>query len=122
MRQSWPQFARFLVGGGLNTALTYAAFLLLELVLPAVTAYTIVYILGIFISYILNIYYVFKVKSTFPKALKFPIVYLVQYLFGVTILSALLDYGVDSRIAMIGVVIITIPVTFLISRAIFGRQ
>ncbi|MCB5175204.1 GtrA family protein [Microvirga lenta] len=118
MQQSWPQFARFLIGGGLNTAFTYAAFLLLNLFIEAVAAYTIVYILGIAISYLLNTYFVFKARSTLSKALRFPVVYIIQYILGVAILSILLEYGFDSHVAMLGVIFVSVPVTFLISRAI----
>lgn len=121
MQKSWPQFARFLIGGGLNTAFTYAAFLLLNLFLEAVAAYTIIYVLGIMISYLFNTYYVFKAKSTVSKALKFPLVYVIQYILGVTLLSLLLEYGFDSHVAMIGVITVSLPVTFLVSRAILSR-
>ena len=57
------EFARFIVSGGLNTFVTYLIYLGLLFILDYRVSYTISYIFGIFISYWLNVKFVFHEKA-----------------------------------------------------------
>ena len=117
------EFFRFLVVGGLQTALSYGLFLLLNLFLPYAISYSIAYCCGIVISYFLNVLFVFREKLSLASFLKFPLVYVVQYLMGLLLLwlfVAKLD--LPPAWAMLAVIAITVPVTFLTSRFVLKNM
>ena len=111
------EFARFLLAGAINTALTYVMFLFLIKSLGYLLAYSVIFCLGIALSYFLNVYLVFKKRSSLASFILFPIVYVIQYCLGAVVLWFLVDRaGIAPSLAMIGVIVTTIPVTFLASR------
>lgn len=113
------EFIRFLVAGGLNTGITYVLYVLLNLALPYTTAYTIAYLSGIGFSYFLASRFVFNQQMQVKKAMFYPIVYLVQYLCGLVILSVLVDtLKVSELLAVPAVIILTLPVTYILSKLI----
>jgi len=115
------QFARFVICGIINTLTTYLVYLACLYIVRYSMAYTLSFASGIFISYYLNSRYVFYEKLSWRKALKYPLVYLVQYLLGITSLYLLVELaGVSEVIAPIFVVLITVPVTFLLSRRVIA--
>ena len=117
------EFFKFIFFGGVNTALSYAIYVILIFFLVYPVAYTLAYILGIFISYYLNSRFVFKREFSLVKAFQYPLVYLVQYLLGVSLLSVLIEiFSLNKFIAPALVIVFTIPVTFSLSRFIIkGR-
>ncbi len=116
-------FTRFLISGGLNTALTYGLYLLLLLVIPYQWAYTLVYLLGIALAFALNRTYVFKShRGLFSLAL-LPLIYVLQYLLSVSMLWGLVAVlGVSHVLAPLLVILITVPATYLLSRFVFLQQ
>lgn len=113
---------RFLLVGATNTAVSYVLYLLLLEFMPYLYAYSISYGIGIVVSYILNSRFVFRQPLSLHKFLQFPIVYVMQYSLGVAILWLLIgQLGISPALAMIGVVAVTIPVTFVASRFILKR-
>ncbi len=113
------EFFRFLLAGAINTLLSYLLYLSLLTFLSYMSAYTIAYCAGILISYFFNVLFVFKYRLSVTSFLKFPIVYVLQYVIGASTLWVLVGkVAISPVIAMIGVLIITIPVTFLTSRLI----
>jgi len=80
------QALRFLIAGAINTAATYAIYLALLPLLDYTLAYTIAYVTGIVISYLLSTSFVFRVSRTAANMATFPLVYVVQYLLGVATL------------------------------------
>lgn len=115
----FSQFVRFVGVGGVNTIITYLLYLMLLLVFTYQVSYTITYIFGIFLSYWLNLKFVFREKGTKKKILLFPLVYLVQYLLGMIILYIVIDhFNFPKEIGPIIVVIITLPLTFFMSKII----
>ncbi|MEK3675540.1 GtrA family protein [Paenibacillus sp. FSL R10-2771] len=112
-------FFRFVISGILNTAVTYALYLVLLLFIEYKTSYTISYIIGIFFSYYLSTKFVFKESVSFIKFLKFPIVYLVQYFINLLFVFLFVEkLGVSSQIVPIIVTFISIPITFVLSKFI----
>lgn len=121
-KQFFSEFLRFLMVGGVQTALSYGLFLLLNLVLPYAIAYSIAFGCGIIISYFLNVRFVFREKVSLASFLKFPLVYVVQYLLGLALLWLLVDrLGILPAWAMLAVIAITVPVTFLTSRFLLKK-
>ena len=113
------EFIRFLIAGAANTLISYLLYLVLLTFLSYLSAYTIAYCVGITLSYFLNVRFVFKKGASFISFLKFPIVYATQYALGATILWLLVSkIGFSPSLAMAGVIVTTIPVTFFASRTI----
>lgn len=111
-------FFRYLVGGAFNTGTTYLIFLALSLAMPASAAYTISYAVGVGLSYLINTLYVFRTHMTLRTFLRFPSVYLIQYLFGLVGLTVLMEMGLESRLAMIVTIVLSIPLTFILTKLI----
>ena len=108
---------RFLVAGGINTLLTYGIFVLLCRHFHHAIAYTIAYLVGIAFSYAMACAYVFRTVVTVRTVLRYPIVYAVQYLYGLVALSLLVDLlGILQPIAMLLIIATTIPLTFVMTQ------
>lgn len=116
------EFVRFLLVGAINTLLSYLLYLVLLNFLSYLLAYSVSYFIGIVISYFLNIKFVFKKIASFTSFIKFPIVYIIQYCLGAGILWLLVDrFGITPAIALVAVILSTIPVTFLASRLVLKK-
>jgi len=117
------EFGRFLLVGAVNTLISYSLYLLLLAFLSYLLAYSLAYCVGIVVSYFLNARFVFRQRPSFGSFLAFPLVYLTQYGIGALVLWLLVDQaGINPAIAMVGVIVMTIPVTFLMSRFIINRK
>jgi putative flippase GtrA len=85
-------------------------------------AYTITYIAGIVLAYLVNATWVFNSRMTLNSALLYPAVYLIQYLASVCILSLLVEqFGVGKKIAPLIVIILVYPLAFIMNRLLFKR-
>lgn len=116
------EFSRFVFVGAANTLLGYVIYAAALLIAPYIVAYTISYVAGIFISYYLNSRFVFKADLSLAKAVQYPLVYVVQYLIGVSLLQLFVEtLGLSALIAPILVVACTLPLTFVLSRLIIKR-
>lgn len=116
------EFSRFLLAGAANTLLTYLLYIFLLEFLAYLLAYSITYCAGIVLSYFLNAHFVFKQQLSFTSFMKFPLVYVIQYCLGTAILWLLVDQAaISPAIAMIGVIVATIPATFIASRFLLSK-
>lgn len=115
--------ARFLAGGVLNTGITYLLYLgLLQLVSYRI-AYSAAFVTGILISYGLNAVFVFRARITIGSLIRFPLIYLAQYLIGIVLVVTLVELaGVAAWIAPIFAIVVTVPLTFVLSRALFSSD
>ena len=112
-------FTRFLISGGINTALTYLIYLALVPFMAYTLAYSVSYVAGIVIAYVINTRFVFQARMQARSALLYPLVYVAQYAAGVVLLALLVEaLGLDERIAPAAVIVLTIPLTFILSRVI----
>lgn len=119
MRSTKREFYRFILWGAINTLSGYLIYVLLLLFLPYLVSYSLAYILGIFISYFLNSKFVFKRELRLSRALTYPLVYVTQYVLGVISLYLLVEvFKLNKLLAPLLVVLITIPVTFFLSRRV----
>ncbi|MEU6427941.1 GtrA family protein [Microbispora sp. NPDC046973] len=115
-------FARFLIGGAVNTGVTYALFVILSRWLPPSVAYSLVFLSGIALAYLINTAFVFRTRASVGSAVRFPGVYLVQYLVGLGLLTLLVRLGVDSRAALPLTMCVTVPLTFVMSRHVLEKK
>ena len=116
------EFIRFIIIGCVNTLSSYMVYLIGLMFFSYIISYTIAYVIGILISYYLNSTFVFRSKISMSKLVQFPLVYLVQYFFGVAILYVCVNaFYLNKAIAAIIVVIFSLPITFLLSRYILKR-
>lgn len=113
---------RFLIAGAINTACTFALYWLLLPALGYGTAYTISFVTGIMLSYVLSNVFVFRTKASLKTAAIFPAVYLVQYLLGLLVLWVWVDMlGLPAAWGVFATVALSLPVTFAMSRWILKR-
>ncbi|GLW96928.1 GtrA family protein [Microtetraspora sp. NBRC 16547] len=115
-------FARFLIGGAVNTGVTYGLFVVVALWLPVSVAYTLVFLSGIALSYVINTAFVFRTRASIGSAVRFPGVYLVQYFVGLALLTLLVRLGVASWVAMPMTMCVTVPLTFVMSRYVLASS
>lgn len=118
------EFARFLIAGAANTAVAYTVYLMLLGGLGYLVAYSIAYVAGILVSYLLNTYFVFRTAPLVSSFMRFPVVYVGQYLLGAAVLWFFVDLvGVPRQVALAFSIVATIPFTFFASRFVLkGRR
>ena len=119
-----PEFWRFIVAGGINSALAYMIYAVLVIIAPYQVAYGVAYAAGIGISYLLNARYVFREKYSLQTFFRYPVVYLVQYLLGCLLLYVGIEMlSLNKFTAPFFVIAATVPLTFMLSRFIIkGRN
>ncbi|MBX3692217.1 GtrA family protein [Dokdonella sp.] len=111
------EFLRFLVMGGANTIVAYAIYLLLLNWMRYELAYTIGYAVGIAMAYVLSSTFVFRQPFKRRSALRFPFVYIAQFLVSFVLLRIAVEWiGLPEWVALGFAVVATIPVTFALSR------
>lgn len=113
---------RFLVVGAANTLTTFVIYWSLLRVATYSLAYTISFIVGIGLSYLLNNLFVFRTKPSVRSALAFPLVYLAQYLVGLAVLWLWVSqFKMPPAYGVLVVAVVTVPITFLLSRFVLRR-
>lgn len=124
MRIPGGEKTRFLLAGGFNTALTLALYWLLLLFgAPYLYAYTSSFVLGIFTSYLLNTYLVFRTSWSWRKLALFPSVHLVNYLIGTAVVwSWVSRLGLSAEMAPIVATLVVIPASFVMTRFLIKRE
>jgi putative flippase GtrA len=114
---------RFILAGGLNTVIVYAAYLALLPLIGYAIAYSATYVAGIFIAYYLSAQFVFRRSLRWRDAAQYPLVYVLQYGLGITLTTVLIEGAkLNPEIVPALVIIMTLPFTFLLSRRIIKRR
>lgn len=117
LTKSIVQVFKFGLVGLLNTMVTYILYIILLNKFQYSLAYSISYVVGIVVSYFFNTFFVFKQPITIDRFLKFPIVYLVQYLLNLLLMFVFVNkLFMNEKIVLLMSIVITFPITFLISR------
>jgi putative flippase GtrA len=112
-------FRRFLLVGASNTLVTYGLFIALAALVPVTAAYTTAFVAGLVLAYVLNTRFTFKSTGSLSRFLCFPLVYAVQYVYGLAGLHLLLSYvGLDKEYAMLVVIGSSIPITYFMTRLV----
>lgn len=116
------KLARFLLSGGLNTAITYALYLMLLNWASYKTSYTVAYLVGIAIAYLSNRFFVFKSHQGIRSILIMPIIYLGQYLISMMVIWVWVEHlMLDERAAPAIAISLTIPATYILSKIFFTK-
>lgn len=114
---------RFLISGGVNTFFTYVMYLFLLRFFDYRASYTASYIFGIFFAWFMGRFFVFKTTQGVKSIYLFPFVYAVQFVLGVGVLWASVEWlNVPYWLAPFLVIIASLPCTYLLSKYLFvGR-
>lgn len=132
MRRKWPilihnlrasRFVRFLLAGGLNTLATYLLYLACLSIFSYRISYAIAYCAGLLIAYFSSRYVVFNSHRGVRSILLFPLIYIFQFGLGLAILHAWVEWlGLSAKFGPLAVVVLTIPVTYLLSKSVFAPR
>ena len=112
---------KFVIVGGMNTLNYYIVYLCLLKLLEVnyLVSHISGFIISFVISYYLNCYFVYKVTPTWSKFLKFPLTQVVNRGMQTLLLYIFVQwFGISSVIAPFAGLIITIPITFVLSKYI----
>ena len=115
-------FLKYIGSGLFNTAAGYLVYVILLLWLDYKIAYTLSYIFGICLSYLLNLNIVFEQKHSMKKMIAYPAVYLVQYPLGIVLLYVFIELlSIDKYVAPIFTALAIFPLTFLITKLVLVK-
>lgn len=119
MKRTSLQLLKFAGVGVLNTVFSVCLFELLRRGLPYLVAYSLSYGAGIGLSYVLNSAYVFKSRLGLAPAMRFPLVYVVQYGLSLILMPLLVEKAhVHPAVALILTVGVTTPVGFVLAKTL----
>lgn len=112
------EFFRFIAVGLSNTINYYVVYTLFFLAgLPYIAAHLSGFIAAFVISYFLNCYFVYKVRPTWAKFLKFPLTQVINMGLQTLLLYIFVDiFGWNEILSPLPVLIITVPITYSITR------
>lgn len=107
------RWLRFMLGGGVNTAFTYAVYLALNTVFGYQLAFFVAYVVGVFFSYWFNAAVVFRVPVSWKGLFSFPVVYVIQYAASAIALGGLVELaGIAESGAPLLVALVMLPATY----------
>jgi putative flippase GtrA len=112
---------RFLASGAFNTLLTYALYLVALRFMRPGLAYTLVYVIGIALAYVLNRGFVFRSHAGWRSAAAMPAIYLLQYLLSLGVITLWVWLELPAGLAPLPAIVLCMPVTYLLTRASFTR-
>lgn len=114
---------RFLIAGGCNTLITYTLYLVLLIFLSYWIAFTISFFVGMFISLFMNSKFVFQVSVGRVKLIQYPLLYLLQYFFGLTFLFILVSgLGMNERLASIVNLVLLPPISYFANKRFLSNE
>lgn len=119
LTQTHAEILKFIIVGGINTLNYYVVYLLLlkllhiEYMISHITGFIVSFV----ISYYLNCYFVYRVKPTWRKFISFPITQLVNVSLQTVLLYVFVSWlNLPAEIAPFAGLVITIPITFILSK------
>ncbi|HCY7803080.1 TPA: flippase GtxA [Staphylococcus aureus] len=119
LTQTHAEILKFIIVGGINTLNYYVVYLLLlkllhiEYMISHITGFIVAFV----ISYYLNCYFVYRVKPTWRKFISFPITQIVNVSLQTVLLYVFVSWlNLPAEIALFAGLIITIPITFVLSK------
>ena len=119
LTQTHAEILKFIIVGGINTLNYYVVYLLLlkllhiEYMISHITGFLVAFV----ISYYLNCYFVYRVKPTWRKFISFPITQLVNVSLQTVLLYVFVSWlNLPAEIAPFAGLVITIPITFILSK------
>ncbi|MCY9592013.1 GtrA family protein [Paenibacillus chitinolyticus] len=116
------EFIRFGIVGVFNTLHHYLWFFVFGVFLNYDFANVFAFIISMIGSFYLNCYFTYKVRPTFKKFIKFPLVYLVQIIMAYLIPKIGVEIFNVKEIFVPLLTSFSIPVVFLLSRYILKKE
>jgi len=117
------QFVRFLLVGGANTAMSYAVYLLLLLVVDYRVAYTGAYAAGLVGGYLMHARFVFDARPGVRSVASFLATNAAMFLVSLGVVYVAVDrLSVPKPLGMLAALAFTVPATFVLLRWGFGGQ
>lgn len=119
LTQTHFEIIKFVIVGGINTLNYYIVYLLLLKLLDInyLVSHLAGFIVSFIISYYLNCYFVYKVRPTLKKFLSFPLTQVINMGMQTLLLYIFVQWlHFPSEIAPFVGLIITIPITFILSK------
>jgi len=115
----YRRFGRFVLGGAINTGVTWTLFLVLARVMSPTSAYTLTYLFGIGLAYFINSRFVFMSDLRLRTAWRYPLVYVAQYAYGLAAVDILVErLELDGAGVIVFVTISSLPITFFLSKVL----
>lgn len=121
-KQTIGQAFRFVLVGGLATALHYGLYLLLRHCLPLNVAYTLGYVLSFIVNFYLTAWFTFHSAPSWRKLVGMGGAHVVNYVLHIILLNLFLWLGVPSAYAPLPVFAIAVPVNFILVRYVFTKR
>lgn len=116
-------FIRFLASGAFNTLATYAAYIGLLNVFSYRWSYTISYVAGIALAYVLSRYVVFKQSGGRYGIFWLVLIYALQYAAGIVLVQLWVEVlDAPPVFAPAFAIAISMPMTYFLSRLVFGGR
>lgn len=117
------EFIRFVLLRAACTVFSYGLYLTLLLWIRYEAAYAAAYVAGVALAYVVNAMVVFREPMRRRSALRFPLVYVVQFALSWLLLQIAVEhFGVPESWALLLAVAATLPVTFVLSRRIMRER
>lgn len=117
---NFKQYKKYIIGGFLNSSITYIIFIFFDLFFSYYFAYLVAYICGIFISYFYNSIIVFKTKLSIKAGFFWPFIFVFQYFVGVFLLNLFIDtLNIPNYLSALIVMILILPINFFLSKIYF---
>ncbi|SAI67137.1 GtrA-like protein [Bordetella ansorpii] len=116
-------FPRFVAAGAINTGATYLLYVALLWVIPYGWAYSVSFLAGILLGYLLNSRWVFREAPSLKTAAGYPLIYATNYVLGICLLWLLVDkLGAPAFLAPLVVIPVSVPIMYLLTRALFKKN
>ncbi len=119
LNQTHYEIIKFVIVGVINTLNYYIVYLFLLKLLNVnyLVSHIAGFIVSFIISYYLNCYFVYKVEPTLKKFLSFPLTQVINMGIQTVLLYVFVKwFHVSSEIAPFAGLVITIPITFILSK------
>jgi len=117
------EFLRFALMRAACAAVSYGLYLLLLRWTPYQQAYAVSFVAGVALAYVVNATLVFREPMRGHSALRFPLVYVLQFpVVWLLLRLAVEGLGVPESIALAPAVLIALPMTFVLSRRVIRGQ
>jgi putative flippase GtrA len=108
---------KFLIGGAINTAITYSIYLGCTYLMPYQIAYFFAFVIGIVFSFLFNSIVVFRVPLNWHRLIPYPFIYFFQYVFSAILLAVLVEtVGLNESIAPLLVALLLAPFSYLLNK------
>jgi putative flippase GtrA len=114
---------RFVLAGAANALATYLLYLALLPFIGYKLAYTVSYVVGIALAYLMNSAFVFRVPMSVRSAARFPLVYVFQYVAGLALVTAQVELlSIPAWLAPWIATAILVPASFVLTRFVLGAK